>query len=92
MSRWGDLLTQRGELHSARGHGNVIGFVHRLRQTARVMMGGGIGAHGNVVLLELFCGLSTHWHHSFGFLNGEKYVAVSLSYQEQSSDCSEIYY
>lgn len=51
VSRWGDLLTQRGELHSARGHGNVIGFMHQLRQTARVMMGGGIGAHGYVVLL-----------------------------------------
>lgn len=72
VSRWGDLLTQRRELHGARGHRNVIGFVHWLRQTARVMMGGRIGAHGDIVLLEFFCGLSTHWHHSFGFLNGWK--------------------
>lgn len=82
VSRWGDLLTQRGELHSARGHGNVIGFLHRLRQTARVMVGGGIGAHGYIVLLELFCGLSTHWHHSFGFLNGETSLTVRLIYLE----------
>lgn len=82
VSRWGDLLTQRGELHSARGHRNIIGFVHRLRQAARVMMGGRIGAHGYIVLLELFCGLSTHWHHSFGFLNGWKSVTVRLICQE----------
>lgn len=51
VSRWGDLFTQRGELHRARGHGNVIGFVHWLRQAARVMMGGRVGAHGYIVLL-----------------------------------------
>lgn len=76
VSRWRDLLTQRRELHSARGHRNIIGFVHRLRKTAGVMMGGRIGAHGYIVLLELFCGLSTHWYHSFGFLNGWKSVTV----------------
>lgn len=86
VSRRGDLFTQRGELHSARGHRNIIGFVRRLRQTARVMMGGRIGAHGNIVLLELFCGLSTHWHHSFGFLNGWKSVTVRLICQEQSGE------
>lgn len=65
---WGDLLSKRGELHGARGHGHIVGFMHGLRQTARVMMWWRVGTHGDIVLVYLFCGLATYWHHSFVFL------------------------
>lgn len=72
VSRWGDLLSQGGELHSARGHGDIVCFKHWLWQTARVMVWWRVCTHGYIVLFYLFCGMATHWHHPFVFLKGEK--------------------
>lgn len=68
MGRWGDLFSEGGELHGARGHGHIVHFMHRLWQTAWVMVWRGVGTHGYIVLVYLFCGLAAHWHHSFVFL------------------------
>lgn len=77
VSRWGDLLSQGGELHGARGHGDIVCFMHWLWQTARVMVRWGVCTHGYIVLFYLFCGMATHWHHPFVFLKGEKtYIYV----------------
>lgn len=67
----GDLFPQGGELHGARRHGHIVGFVHRLRQTARVVVRRRVGTHGYVVLVYLLCGLAANRHHSFIFLRGD---------------------
>lgn len=64
----GHLLSQGRELHGAWGHGHIVCFVHRLWQTAWVMVWRGVGTHGDIVLVYLFRGLAAHWHHSFVFL------------------------
>lgn len=64
----GDLFSQGGELHGARGHGHIVCIVRRLGQSARVVMRRGVDAHGHVVLLDLFHRMGAHWHHSFALL------------------------
>lgn len=71
-----DLLPQGGELHGARGHGHIVGFVDGLRQTAGVMVWRGVGAHGDIVLVHLLRGLAAHWHHPFVFLRGTSHTCV----------------
>lgn len=68
VGRWGDLLSQGRELHGTRSHGDIVCFVHWLWQSAWVMVWWGVGTHGYIVLVYVFCGLATHWHHSFVFL------------------------
>lgn len=59
------LLPQGGELDGAGGHGDVVGFVHWLRHA---VVGRGVGAHWDVVLVHLFCRMAADRHHVFVFL------------------------
>lgn len=81
---WGDLLAQGRELHGAWGHGHIVRFVYRLWQTAWLMVWRGIGTHGYIVLVYLFCGLATHWHHSFVFLRVTKHTYM-FKHKERGS-------
>lgn len=70
------LLAQRGELHGARRHGHVVGLVNGLRQAARVVVGWGTGAHGNIVLVHVLSGLTAHGYHAFVLLENTGHLPL----------------
>lgn len=86
VGRWRNLFSQGWELHSTWGHGDVVGFVHWLWQTARVMMWRWVGTHGHVVLVDLFCRMATHWHHSFAFLRVTRENRLTYTFPPKATE------